>query len=121
MNEQEIITRELEFIARWLDKWCPEDMKFTLSSSAPVEDFTENERAYLHSLAEKIKVAPKDADGAWFHDLIYTHKDTVDLSPKELFTVLYRAIIDRESGPRAGYFLSVLPRDWLVDRLSFRA
>jgi lysyl-tRNA synthetase, class I len=39
------------------------------------------------------------------------------MAPKELFTVLYRAIIGKNSGPRAGWFLSMLPRDWLVARL----
>jgi lysyl-tRNA synthetase class 1 len=39
------------------------------------------------------------------------------MDPKEMFTTLYRALIGKDSGPRAGWFLSILPRDWLVVRL----
>ena len=60
---------------------------------------------------------PADADGAWFHNTIYAFKETAGLAPKELFTTLYRAVIGKTSGPRAGWFLSILPRDWLIRRL----
>jgi lysyl-tRNA synthetase class I len=30
-------------------------------------------------------------------------------------------LIDKTSGPRAGWFLSILPRDWLVARLQLLA
>jgi lysyl-tRNA synthetase class I len=37
-----------------------------------------------------------------------------------MFTTLYRALIGQTSGPRAGWFLSILPREWLVKRLSLK-
>ena len=75
----------------------------------------------MSNLANVINGAPEDADGAWFHQAIYTFKETSGLAPKELFTVLYRALIGKTSGPRAGWFLSMLPHDWLVQRLRFEA
>jgi lysyl-tRNA synthetase class I len=48
-------------------------------------------------------------------------KDTAGLSPKQLFGTLYKVLIDKESGPRAGWFLSILPREWLVKRLKLEA
>jgi lysyl-tRNA synthetase class 1 len=65
-----------------------------------------------------VAAAPADADGMWFHGAIYELKDELGLAPKEMFTTLYRAIIGKISGPRAGWFLSILPRDWLVERLN---
>lgn len=117
-TEADVIRRELVFIDRWLDKWAPDSVKFVLTDSINVADFTENEQKYLRTLADDIKEAPADADGAWFHEHIYAHKETSGLAPQELFSVLYRAIIGKTMGPRAGYFLSVLPRDWLIERLS---
>ena len=40
------------------------------------------------------------------------------MTPQQVFKPLYRALIGQESGPRAGWFLSILPRDWLIKRLN---
>jgi lysyl-tRNA synthetase class 1 len=119
--DAEIIKNELKFIDVWLQKRAPEDVKFALSEMVNVSEFTESEQAFLTALGEKVAEAPEDADGAWFHQAIYEFKDSMGLQPKEMFTTLYRALIGKTSGPRAGWFLSILPREWLVDRLRLRA
>lgn len=75
----------------------------------------------MSQLAEKIAGAPADADGTWFHYAIYGFKESTGMQPKDMFTTLYQAIIGKDSGPRAGWFLSILPRDWLVTRLKLVA
>lgn len=116
-SQADIIRRELQFIATWLDAWAPEELTFSLRQTVDTGQFTELERQYFRDLADKIADAPADADGAWFHDAIYEFKDTAGLPPRELFAGLYRLTIDQESGPRAGWFLSLLPREWLLARL----
>jgi lysyl-tRNA synthetase class I len=68
-------------------------------------------------LAAKVAAAPADADGGWFHNAIYECRDETGLEPKAMFSALYRLLIAKTSGPRAGWFLSILPRDWLVSQL----
>lgn len=116
-----IITAELKFIDTWLDTRAPESIRFSLIDDVRKSDFTDVEQQFLTSLADSIAAAPEDADGAWFHQAIYAFKETSGLQPKELFSVLYRAAIGKTSGPRAGWFLSILPRDWLIKRLRFEA
>lgn len=116
-----IIEKQLVFIEQWLQKWAPEDVKFELAKAVEAAGFSETEKTYLARLADKITVAPKDADGEWFHKTIYDLKDELGLQPKKMFEVLYRALIGQESGPRAGWFLSILPRDWLIKRLRLEA
>lgn len=119
VEDADIIKAELTFIDAWLQKRAPEDVKFALLSDGDVEpaDFSEQEQAFLRTLGDKVATAPPDADGAWFHNAIYELKDESGMQPKEMFTVLYRALIGKNSGPRAGWFLSILPREWLVMRL----
>lgn len=116
-KERETLIRELAFIDAWLEKSAPEEVKFSLQDSVNKDDFNEAQRTYLAELADAVAKAPADADGAWFHQAIYGFKESAGLEPKELFTTLYQAIIGKDSGPRAGWFLSLLPRDWLVSRL----
>jgi lysyl-tRNA synthetase class 1 len=116
-RDAEVIRKELRFIDNWLTSRAPEEVKFELLKQANPADFTDMEREFLNKLGNKIAVAPADADGQWFHNAIYEFKERLGLQPKEMFTTLYRALIGQTSGPRAGWFLSILPRDWLVERL----
>jgi len=116
-EDADIIRAELKFIDAWLDKRAPEDVRFSLLEKVDASGFSDAEKTYMSELADKVIKAPEDADGDWFHKAIYEFKDDSKLEPKELFSTLYRALIGKTSGPRAGWFLSILPRDWLVKRL----
>ncbi|HSX45447.1 MAG TPA: lysine--tRNA ligase [Candidatus Saccharimonadia bacterium] len=119
--DAEIIKTELKFIDAWLEKRAPEDVRFALAETVDAAKFSDAEKQFMSGLADKITEAPDGADGAWFHQAIYEFKDSSGLQPKELFSTLYRALIGKESGPRAGWFLSILPRDWLMKRLRLEA
>jgi lysyl-tRNA synthetase class 1 len=120
-EDADIIKAELKFIDAWLAKRAPEEVKFALQDTIDPAQFSEAEKQFMSHLAEKIEQAPEDADGDWFHKAIYEFKSSSGLEPKELFNTLYRALISKTSGPRAGWFLSILPRDWLVSRLRLEA
>ncbi len=117
-EEAGIIRRELTFIDEWLRLRAPVDVKFELAANVNAADFNPTEQAFLQALAKKVESAPKDADGTYFHEAIYALKGELDMQPKEMFGALYRALIAQASGPRAGWFLSILPRDWLIARLN---
>lgn len=115
--EADIIRRELAFIDAWLDKRAPNEVKFSLREQIEKADFSENEVKLFAFLAEKVTTAPTDADGAYYHQAMYAAKDELGMHPQEMFSALYRLLIGKTSGPRAGYFLSILPREWLIARL----
>ncbi len=115
------IVKELAFIDRWLEKWAPEEVKFDLRQSADKADFSEQQVEWFGELAALIADAPDDADGEWFHKALYTLKEKHNLEPKDIFSPLYRLLINKDSGPRAGWFLQMLPRDWLLARLRFES
>ena len=104
-----------------MDKWAPDNVKFDLRKEIKASEFSDAEKGFLQTLAQKIEQAPKDADGDWFHKAIYDLKDAVGMEPKAMFETLYKALIGKTSGPRAGWFLSILPRDWLMKRLKLEA
>ncbi|HMH30934.1 MAG TPA: lysine--tRNA ligase [Methylomirabilota bacterium] len=116
-EDAEIIKAELKFIDAWLEKHAPEEVTFSLQDKVDMSQLSDTEVTFLKGLAESVSKAPEDADGAWFHQAIYEFKDSSGLTPKELFSTLYKVLIGKDSGPRAGWFLSILPRDWLIKRL----
>jgi len=120
-QDRQIIEEELRYIDQWLQNWAPEEVKFELVQSLDPSKFSDDEKDYLRKLADEIAQAPENADGEWFHKAIYALKESMNLEPKQVFKPLYRAIIGKEAGPRAGWFLSILPRDWLIKRLRLEA
>jgi len=116
-QDQEIIREEFRFIDAWLNKWAPDDVKFNLREDIDEGEFSEAQKRFLLELATKVADAPEGADGEWFHKAVYDFKEASGLEGKELFQTLYTALIGKTSGPRAGWFLSILPRDWLIARL----
>jgi lysyl-tRNA synthetase class 1 len=120
-EDADTIKAELRFIDAWLAKRAPEEVKFALSEKVDASEFSDAEKQFLSQLADRVSAAPGDAGGDWFHKVIYDFKDKTGLTPQELFSALYRALIGQTSGPRAGWFLSILPRDWLIKRLRLEA
>lgn len=117
-KQEDTIRSELKFIDEWLNTWAPDDIKFELQDKVDAAKFDARQKEFLSTLAEKITKAPEKADGDWFHKAIYDLKTELKLEPKEMFQTLYQSLIGKDSGPRAGWFLSMLPRDWLVSRLN---
>ena len=119
-EDQFIIKNELHYIDEWLKTYAPEDEVFSLIDKVDTSKFNDVQKQFMNDLADKISNAPEDADGEWFHKAVYELKEASSLAPKELFATLYQALIGKDSGPRAGWFLSLLPRDWLISRLKLK-
>lgn len=113
-SESEAIKNELTFVANWLDKWAPDEIKFELNQS-PVE-LSDKEKAFLETLAGVIKSDGEGKDGLWYHEQIHKSREEVGLSPQEAFEAVYKTLIGKTSGPKAGWFLSILDRDYVVNR-----
>ncbi|HEX5798324.1 MAG TPA: lysine--tRNA ligase [Candidatus Saccharimonadales bacterium] len=117
--QKNVILSELKFIDGWLSTWAPEEVKFNILKEVNPKEFSQAEKDYLKALAGKIESGPKEPDAEWLHKAVYEFKDNTKLEPKQLFQTLYKVLIGKDSGPRAGWFLSTLPKDWLVSRLRF--
>ena len=120
-REAETIKKELSFIDGWLEKWAPDDIKFDVVEKIDQSKFSSTERNYLSRLADVVEKMPADTDGETLHKAIYAFKDSDGFTPQQLFNPLYKALIGKTSGPRAGWFLAMLPRDWLLKRLRLEA
>lgn len=120
-SQTELIKKELGYIDNWLKVWAPDEVKFSIQDELPKVELDEKQQSALRLLADKISAAPDNTDGQWFHEQIYVLKDEVDIEPKQLFSAIYRVLLDQDSGPKAGWFLSILDREFLVKRFRLEA
>ncbi|HDZ85635.1 MAG TPA: hypothetical protein ENH35_03765 [Candidatus Moranbacteria bacterium] len=56
-------------------------------------------------------------DGQDLHSKFHDIKEKTGISPRDLFSALYISFLGKESGPKAGWFLSVLDKKFLEKRL----
>jgi lysyl-tRNA synthetase class 1 len=108
----------VEYAKRWLANYADERFIFELQESVPdlVSELTSEQKQALSLLADKVDTAP-EMTGETLHSLIHDVKEESGLSPKEFFTAIYIAFLGKESGPKVGWFLSTLEKDFVVSRL----
>jgi len=120
-NEQASeIKKELEYVKKWLERWAPEEVKFSLTKVVP-ENLSDQEKQMLLSLAGAIEADGEGKDGQWYHVLIHTEREKVGLGAQEAFKTVYQSLLGKDSGPKAGWFLSILDKDFLVKRFRLEA
>ncbi len=107
-----------EYAKRWLSLYADSKFVFTLQDSLPAAaaSLTSEQRTALTALADAIEAAPT-LDGDTLHELIHTIKESSGLNPKTFFGAIYIVFLGKESGPKVGWFLSTLTKDFLVTRL----
>ncbi len=119
-TEADLIKKELGYIKNWLGKYAPAEVKFTIQTKLPKVELSPSQRDFLRTLADKVEQA-KVTDGQWFHDGVYELKEQFKLEPSDAFKAIYRVLLGQDYGPKAGWFLASLDKNWLIKRLKLEA
>lgn len=106
----------IDYSRIWLDNFAPESVKFEVREELPAEisELSEKQREFLADLANVLE--EKDWAGDELHGKIHEMKEASELSPKEIFGSIYIALLGKDSGPQAGWFLEALKKDFLIER-----
>ncbi len=106
------------YAKRWLKEYADDKFIFTLQQTIPeaTAALTEPQQSALKLLSDKIELL-EAIDGQILHELIHEVKGESGLTPKEFFGAIYIAFLGKDSGPKVGWFLSTLDKDFLLKRL----
>ncbi|MCS7121864.1 MAG: lysine--tRNA ligase [Archaeoglobaceae archaeon] len=113
--ERSDVERKLSYAKKWLERFAPENLKFKISEKIEVE-FDNDERTFLCSFAEKLNELMSAEE---IHALVYEVSREVKVDPSKAFKAIYKAILNRDHGPRIGYFIRSLGVDWFRERIAF--
>ncbi|MFA4891508.1 MAG: lysine--tRNA ligase, partial [Candidatus Gracilibacteria bacterium] len=100
----------------WLDKFAPDAYRFEIQQEIPetASHLSDEQKKLLSDLASILE--EKDWAGEDIHGKIHELKEASPLSPKEVFGAIYVALLGKESGPQAGWFLEALDKKFLIKR-----
>ena len=117
-RELEIVEGRREAARAWLDAYAPERARLSVHREAlpaAAEELDEAQRAYLAELAGALGATPWDGESV--QATIFATAAERDLPAGRAFAALYLAFLGRSSGPRAGWLLAALDREFVIGRL----
>lgn len=100
----------------WLTTYAPEEYKYVLQDTLPQVELSEVQKKALAALLAYLTESSRSGDE--LHLRLHELKTEVPIAPTELFKALYRIFLNRDSGPKAGWFLASLPREFVLKRLA---
>jgi len=117
-EETEEIENRVKVAKDWLEKFAPENYKFTIQKELPSEakDLTDEQKKFLAKIAEIIELKPKWA-GEDLHQAIHGIRQELNIPPRDAFSAIYIVVLGKDSGPQAGWLLASLDKDFVVNRL----
>lgn len=103
----------------WLDKYADDDFKFELQTAVVPEgarNLSSEQKVALGKVLAYVE-SNEVLTGEGLHTALHEIRKESGLDAKTFFGALYQSFLGKDSGPKAGWFLSVMDRDFLVSRL----
>ena len=102
----------------WVQRYATEEEKTRLQESLPAraQELSAAQRAFLHTLAKLL--AQAKWEGEALQICIFNAARLTPIDQPSAFKAIYRVLLDRDNGPKAGNFLSFLDHDFVVRRCS---
>lgn len=114
------LAERAQYAKKWLGEYAPEKFVFKLQDTVPetAKNLSDLQKKALSALAGFIEAEPVMPSGEDLHHKLHLLKEEVPIAPAELFKSLYFSFLGKDHGPKAGWFLSVLPREFVLHRLN---
>ncbi len=114
-EDEEHLKQRAEHAKYWLEKHAPDMIKFEVKKQIPKLKPMGEQKKFLIQLNETLSSTEWDAES--IHNAIYKVSEEQKLQIKTAFKTIYQILLGQEKGPRAGYFLSNLDKDFVLKRI----
>ena len=114
--EHKHLERRIRAAHYWVEHYATEDEKTRLQETLPARarELSAAQRAFLHLLAKLLPQANWEGDA--LQASIFTAARLTPIDQPSAFKAIYRVLLDRENGPKAGNFFSFLDPHFIVSR-----
>ncbi|HET6661976.1 MAG TPA: lysine--tRNA ligase [Rubrobacter sp.] len=113
------LANDLYYARNWAAEWAPESMRVGLLDPAESEQaaaaLDDEQREYLREVSAKLQA---EMDAGAIQDVLYSTAIERGLKPKKAFAAVYRVLLGKTSGPKAGPFIAGLGPDQVSERFS---
>ena len=113
-RDKKHLRQRAEHAKYWLDSFAPDMIRFEVKKKIPRLQLSKEQKKFLSSIVEKL--ASLKWTGENVHNAIYEISEKEKIPIKTSFKTIYQVLLGREKGPRAGYFLSNLDKNFVLKR-----
>ncbi len=118
-RERDLLGERRAAARAWLAEYAPERARLAVAHdglpAAAIEQLDASQRRYLAALA--VTAEGVTWDGESLQSAIFSTATAHELPAGRAFAALYLSFLGRASGPRAGWLLAALEREFVVARL----
>jgi len=102
----------------WIENYATEEEKTRLQETLPAkaQELSATQRAFLQKLAALLPEAKWDGDS--LQVCVFNAARLTPIDQPGAFKAIYRVLLDRDNGPKAGNLISFLDRDFVIQRCS---
>jgi lysyl-tRNA synthetase class 1 len=117
-EDKKELKKRMHYASLWVKEYAPENYRYEMKEELPEEAKVLNDKQ-KEALKEILAFVESKStlDGQEMHTMLHELKTKIDIQPGELFEAIYLSILGKKSGPKAGWFLSVIDPVWLKKRL----
>ncbi|MGC8608359.1 MAG: lysine--tRNA ligase [Thermoplasmata archaeon] len=109
------VSSEIYYVKNWLASYAPDTLKFKLSDMNARVDLTDGEKKVLEKFLESINKINWESND--IHNEVHEILKESNIPPEEGFSAFYKVLINKVRGPRLGYFLYNLGKEYTVERI----
>lgn len=117
-EEKNEAQRRRQYAQQWLSDYAPEQAKFEIQKTLPAcaHELSAQQKAFLKEIVQTMKQNPR-LKGDELHGKLHELKKTSGLDARVAFGAIYAALLGKDSGPQAGWFLDAMEHDFVIERL----
>jgi lysyl-tRNA synthetase class 1 len=113
--DEEHIKQRTKHVKYWIKSFAPNNLKFEIRKNLLKLELSDKQKIIINNLLEKLVTIDWKPEN--IHNLIYEVSENENVKIKTSFETLYQILLGQKEGPRAGYFISNLEKDFVINRL----
>jgi lysyl-tRNA synthetase class 1 len=114
-EDMAILKQRVDCVKYWLAGFAPDEVKFAVCETMPSCELSDVEKAFLRELF--VAMEGVEWKGEKIHDAMYECAKKGAIGAKGGFQALYKIFCNQKQGPRLGFFLSTLDRNFVLNRI----
>lgn len=100
----------------WVEKYAPQSEKFVVQKEMPqkTHELSEKQKEFLKKVGEELD---KDRDAEALQKDLFDFAKEIGISSKDAFSAIYISLIGKDHGPKAGWLLLSLDKQFIKQRI----
>ncbi len=104
--------------AYWIENSAPDEFKFSLNKQVVKLPLNEKQKSFMLNLHEFLNSQWETIeDDKALHEKMYEMIHSLELEPMEIFTLLYKKLINLEKGPKLAGFIRTIGKERVINLL----